>query len=129
VAVEIAFGRELLRVLFGLESDEGYQVMVVLVIGSVFMVMRQIYSDMLRGFGHPGIPTVSELILAVSLLTFSVLLWQRGLIGISWAVTLSALTSLLAIIVLGSFTKFYWPTRILTAYHGDDRQDREYDSL
>jgi O-antigen/teichoic acid export membrane protein len=88
--IEIVFGRLLLRVLFDVHSDEAYSVMTVLVVGSVFMTTRQVLSDTLRGLGHPGLPALSELVLLVTLVAFAVSFWGHGLIGVAWAVTISA---------------------------------------
>lgn len=88
--LEIIFGRLLLRVLFDVRSDEAYRVMTVLVVGSVFMSTRQVLSDTLRGLGHPGLPALSELVLLVTLVAFAISFWGHGLIGVAWAVTISA---------------------------------------
>jgi O-antigen/teichoic acid export membrane protein len=87
---EIAFGRRLLQMLFDVHEDEAYIVMSVLVIGSVFMVMRQVLSDIVRGFGFPGIATLSEVVLFVTVVVLALGLWQHELVGVAWAVAVSS---------------------------------------
>lgn len=93
-ALEVFFGRNLLHILFDIDDQETYQVMVILVGGSIFMVVRQVVSDIVRGKGAPWLPTVAELVSFGALLLLLVPLWRFGLLGVAWAVTLSAAISL-----------------------------------
>jgi O-antigen/teichoic acid export membrane protein len=89
--LEIWFGRELLHLLFAVHDDEAYQVLKVLAVGSIFMSVSQVSSNALRGIGYPGLASVGEVISAAALLMLVTLLWNQGLIGVAWSVSLSAL--------------------------------------
>lgn len=107
--VEILLGRWLLRVLFDVDDDAAYSVLIVLVIGSVFMNLRQVSSDILRGLGRPGIPSLSELVSLPTICGLAVVFWDHGLIGVAWAVTLSAGIGLLVVLSVG-FVSSFGPT-------------------
>jgi O-antigen/teichoic acid export membrane protein len=96
-AMQVIFGRQLLQVLFDLDSEEAYAVLVILVGGSVIMVVRQVLGDILRGLGYPLLPAISEAVLFVTLAISAYGFWSLGTIGVAWAVTGSAAFSLAAL--------------------------------
>lgn len=101
IAFEIAFGRWLLRLLFDVRDDEVYRLLIVLAVGSFFMNVRQICSEVLRGLNRPTIPTWSELVSLVSLGVLAVAFWSHGVIGVAWAVTLSACAATVFVVIAG----------------------------
>ncbi|MGH2561661.1 MAG: oligosaccharide flippase family protein, partial [Thermomicrobiales bacterium] len=100
-AVQILFGRQLLRILFDVTTDDAYTVLVILACGSVLMNLRQVSADVLRGLGRPGTPSLSELVSLATLCLCALLFWDDGLIGVAWAVTLSSLVALVFVLVVG----------------------------
>jgi O-antigen/teichoic acid export membrane protein/O-antigen ligase len=101
VGIEILLGRQLLRVLFNVESGESYKLLVILTIGSVFMCTRQVTADVLRGLGRPSIPTIAELTSLVALCALAFAFWDKGLVGIAYGVSVSGLLALLVVLYLG----------------------------
>lgn len=100
-ALEILLGRWLLRVLFDVEIDEAYSVLAILAAGSIFMNLRQVCSDILRGLGRPGIPSISEVISLAAVCGLALAFWSKGLVGVAWAVTLAAVVSTLFAVFVG----------------------------
>lgn len=104
--LEIIFGADLLRLFFDVSAVDAQRVMTILVVGSVFMNGRQVCSDILRGLGRPGIPTVCELLALVSMAIMAIALWNDGLVGVSLAVAVSSAMAFVAILILGFVPQF-----------------------
>lgn len=91
---EFLFGASVLTILFGPEFGDGGGVLKVLAIASVFMNLRQVCADYLRGLGRPGIVTVSELVSIVSLALLASVLWDGSVMTVAWAMSLAAAAAL-----------------------------------
>jgi len=98
--VEIIMGGFLLNVFFGSASKEALGALQILAIASIFLNARQVVSDVLRGLGLPTIPTQSEIISALTLISVAYLLWDRGLKGVALAVLCSSVLSGAASVLL-----------------------------
>jgi O-antigen/teichoic acid export membrane protein len=108
VGVEVLFGDLLISFLFGVEDPQALSLLIVLCIGSIFMNARQILADILRGLGRPSVPTLAELVSLALVSLFAIRLWERGVTGVAWAVTLAAALSFAYIMVVGFAP---WPKR------------------
>jgi O-antigen/teichoic acid export membrane protein len=94
-AMEAALGKFLLTTLLRVNDPKAYQVMVILSIGSIFMVLRRVLSDILRGMGNPGIASIAEVLMMLVLVASSIFLWRYGVVGVALAVCGSAAVALI----------------------------------
>lgn len=93
-AVEVLLGGRLLTVLFGASFESGGSALRVLAVGSVFMNLRQVYADWLRGCGRPGVVTLSELAGVASLATLCALLWDGSVKPVAWSISIASVVAL-----------------------------------
>lgn len=103
-AFEIFYGRRILELFFGTDAGNAYPALRILVIASIFLNFRQVLADITRGFGYPGIPTITELLSAVTLTLSAILLWSHGLVGVAVAVLISAGVATIATLSMCIYT-------------------------
>lgn len=101
IATEIIFGRWLLKLIFGTYGEEAYSIMVVLVVGSFFTVLKQVLADISRGLGAVNPASISEVVFIVTFFGLAAGLYKHGVIGVSWAATVSAICALISLMLLG----------------------------
>jgi len=70
----------------------------------VFMNLRQMYADWLRGCGRTGPVAYSEAVSVASLIIFATLLWDGSVLAVAWAVSFSAVASLACLVLVGVTT-------------------------
>lgn len=90
---EVVFAERLLTVLFGRAFEPASGALQVLAVGSVFMNLRQVCADWLRGCGRPGLVAISEALAMICLLGLAVLLWDGTIQPVAWVVSISAAIS------------------------------------
>lgn len=101
VAVEIAFGRLLLRTIFDVVDPISFEVLATVCIASILMNTRQVLSDIFRGLGQPTATTYAELVSLIVLAILASAWWEQGVVGIARALLVSATAGLIALIVFG----------------------------
>jgi len=99
-AFEIAFGRQLLALLFPPEFADAYPPLVLLVLASVLMNIRGVAGDWLRGAGRPGVAALGEAVLLAVLLPGFVLFWNGRVTGVAAVVLAASAAALVATGVL-----------------------------
>jgi len=99
--VEFILGGTVLTALFGAEFAGAGRILQLLAIASVFMNLRQMYADWLRGCGRPGPVAYSEAVSVVSLMLFAILLWDGSVLAVAWAVSISSVVSLACLVLIG----------------------------
>jgi O-antigen/teichoic acid export membrane protein len=104
--VEVLLGGRLLALLFGRGFEAGGTALQVLAVGSVFMNMRQVCAEWLRGTGRPGTVAVSEGLAVLSLLLLAVVVWDGSILRVAWMVSMSSLVGFAWVA-----RAFVWPTR------------------
>jgi O-antigen/teichoic acid export membrane protein len=93
-AIEIVFGRDLLRIFFPPEFADAYAPLVILVLASVLMNVRGVTGDWLRGRGRPGAATIAEAVSLAVLLPGFVVLWNGEVTGVATVVLVASAASL-----------------------------------
>lgn len=93
--IEVLLGGRLLAFLFGASFRSAGPALQVLAVGSIFLNMRQVCAEWLRGRGRPGTVAVSELLAVVCLVVLSVFLWDGSIVRVAWIVSVSAVVSFL----------------------------------
>lgn len=91
---ELILGGRLLAALFGSDFSEAGTVLQVLAVGSIFMNVRQVCADWLRGWGCPTIVTLSELAGIVALVILASVLWNGSVQAVAWAMSAAAVVAL-----------------------------------
>jgi hypothetical protein len=72
----------------------------VLLIGGLFIGMRRVLSDGARGIGRPGAGTMAEVVSWLVLVPALAVALPFGILGVAWALTASAATSVAALLVM-----------------------------
>jgi O-antigen/teichoic acid export membrane protein len=93
-ALEIVFGRDLLRILFPPEFADAYPALVILALASILMNVRGVTGDWLRGGGRPGAATIAEAVSLAVLLPGFVLLWNGRVTGVATVVLVASAAAL-----------------------------------
>ena len=89
-ATEFVLGAQLLEVFFGPDYGAAGQVLQILAIGSIFMNLRQVYADWLRGRGRLGIVAISEVVGVISLAIVATLLWDGSVEAVATSMSAAA---------------------------------------
>ena len=97
VAALIVGVPRLLPFFFGEEFEGAVGVARVLLVGGLFIGMRRVLSDGARGIGRPGAGTMAEAVSWVVLIPALAFGLQFGILGVAWALTASAATSVAAL--------------------------------
>ena len=85
---------------FGQEFEPAVQITQILLIGALFLSLRRLLTEGLRGMSLPGIGSVAELMGWVTVAPcFIVLVPRFGLAGVAWSVVISWGISLLAVAI------------------------------
>ena len=100
VALLIIVVSRLLPFFFGHEFDGAVGVARVLLVGGLFIGMRRVLSDGARGIGRPGAGTMAEVVSWVVLIPALAIALQYGILGVAWALTGAAATSVAALLVM-----------------------------
>ena len=100
VAVLILAVPTLLPFFLGEEFEGAVGVARVLLVGGLFIGMRRVLSDGARGIGRPGAGTMAEAVSWVVLIPGLAFALQFGILGVAWALTASAATSVAALVVM-----------------------------
>jgi len=100
VAILEALAAWMVPFFYGQEFLPAVQITQILLLGALFLSLRRLLTDGLRGMNLPGIGSVAELIGWVTLAPCFILLVPRyGLDGIAWSVVISWGVSLIAVAV------------------------------
>jgi PST family polysaccharide transporter len=91
---EVVLGSRLVAGLFGPSFRPAGRILQVLAVGSVFMNLRQVTADWLRGCGRPGVVTVSELFGVAALGILSYIFWDGTVLPVAWAISVASVVAL-----------------------------------
>lgn len=94
---EVVASTQLLDAVFGKAFAAGGPALQVLAVASVFMNLRQVAAEWLRGIGRPGIVALTELGSFVVLAGSARAMWNGTIMPVAWAVTIAAAFALLTL--------------------------------
>lgn len=95
---------------YGREFEAAIPLTRILLVGALFVSLRRLVSDVLRGMGRPGISSLAELVGWLVLAPcFCILVPSYGLQGVAWSVTISWGASL-AVVCIPVVRVFRLPT-------------------
>lgn len=109
--------------LFGREFDGAIGISRILLIGALFLSVRRVLSDGLRGAGHPGLGTLGEMSqwiwLAPAMVVLTPLMGLRGVaIALSSSYAVSLATILIGAVLSGSIGRDAGPATMVHAVFG-----------
>jgi O-antigen/teichoic acid export membrane protein len=115
---EFILGDQLLERIFGSDYRAAGQILRVLAIGSVFMNLRQVYADWLRGCGRPGIVAVSEVAGMISLAVIATVLWNGSVEAVAISVSAASVIACGCLIIAARLFQPSSDSDSLTVNHG-----------
>lgn len=87
--------------LFGQAFAPAAPIARILLVGSAFLALRRLVGAVVRGSGHPGLPSISELLLVVLVVLLAPLVSARyDLAGVAWSVVVAAGLSFVTLLVM-----------------------------
>ena len=100
--LEFLVADRLLRAVFGSSFASAASVLRTLAIASIFMNIRQVYADWLRGSGRLGVVAGSEAIGVASLAVIATVLWDGSVEAVAVAMSVASVVAAICLVIGGT---------------------------
>ena len=100
--LEFLVADRLLPAVFGSDFGSGASVLRVLAVASIFMNIRQVYADWLRGSGRPGVVAGSEAVGVASLAVIATILWDGSVEAVAVAMSIASVIAAVSLVIGGT---------------------------